>query len=79
MAGWLQQEGRMAQLRGLLRRKRASGNGATAQAAVDAAAVARVAYELYEQRGRVDGHDLEDWLRAEAIVRQRAARKANGR
>jgi Protein of unknown function (DUF2934) len=24
------------------------------------------AYYLYEQRGRVDGHDLEDWLQAEA-------------
>lgn len=24
------------------------------------------AYELYEARGRGDGHDLEDWLQAEA-------------
>ncbi len=24
------------------------------------------AYELYEQRGRAEGHDLEDWLQAEA-------------
>jgi predicted small metal-binding protein len=23
------------------------------------------AYELYEQRGRQDGHDLEDWFQAE--------------
>jgi hypothetical protein len=23
------------------------------------------AHELYEARGREDGHDLEDWLRAE--------------
>jgi Protein of unknown function (DUF2934) len=23
------------------------------------------AYELYEERGRKDGHDLDDWLRAE--------------
>jgi hypothetical protein len=23
------------------------------------------AYELYEQRGREDGHDVDDWLRAE--------------
>ncbi len=23
------------------------------------------AYELYEQRGKEDGHDLDDWLRAE--------------
>ena len=24
------------------------------------------AYELYEQRGREDGHDIEDWLQAES-------------
>ena len=35
--------------------------------------VARVAYELYEQRGRVDGYDLDDWLKAESIVRQQQA------
>lgn len=23
------------------------------------------AYQLYEQRGRDDGHDLDDWLQAE--------------
>ena len=23
------------------------------------------AYELYEQRGRTDGHELDDWLQAE--------------
>lgn len=27
--------------------------------------IARRAYELYEQRGRQDGRDLEDWLAAE--------------
>ena len=43
---------------------------AQAQAA-DHAEVARLAYELYEQRGRVGGYDLDDWLRAEAMVRQR--------
>lgn len=32
--------------------------------------VARVAYQLYEQRGRSDGNDLGDWLRAEQILRQ---------
>jgi len=26
------------------------------------------AYELYEARGREDGHDLDDWLQAEAEV-----------
>jgi HSP20 family protein len=28
--------------------------------------LARRAYELFEGRGRQDGHDLEDWLRAES-------------
>ncbi len=26
------------------------------------------AYQLYEDRGRVDGYDLDDWLRAEAEI-----------
>ena len=37
----------------------------------DAEDIARVAYALYEQRGRANGYDLEDWLRAEEIVRKR--------
>jgi hypothetical protein len=32
------------------------------------------AYELYEQRGREDGRDLEDWLRAESEVTQKQAK-----
>ena len=30
--------------------------------------IRRRAYELYETRGREDGHDVDDWLRAEAEV-----------
>lgn len=30
--------------------------------------IARVAYELFERRGRVDGFDQQDWLEAERIV-----------
>ncbi len=30
--------------------------------------IRRRAYELYEQRGRVDGFALDDWLQAEAEV-----------
>ena len=33
--------------------------------------IAMKAYELYEQRGRMDGHDLDDWFNAEAIVKSR--------
>ena len=27
--------------------------------------IAQLAFRLYESRGRQDGHDVEDWLRAE--------------
>jgi DUF2934 family protein len=30
--------------------------------------VAELAYLLYEQRGREDGHDVEDWMQAEHMV-----------
>ena len=38
---------------------------------IDRNEIAQVAYELFERRGFVHGHDQEDWLRAEQIVRQR--------
>lgn len=28
------------------------------------------AYELYEQHGRTNGHDLDDWLQAESELTQ---------
>ena len=31
--------------------------------------IARRAYEFYEERGRCDGNDINDWLRAEAEVK----------
>lgn len=31
-----------------------------------------MAYAFYEARGRVDGHDLDDWLHAQAHVDQTA-------
>jgi hypothetical protein len=33
------------------------------------------AYELYEQRGREQGHDFEDWLRAEKEVTHKMSRR----
>jgi Protein of unknown function (DUF2934) len=36
--------------------------------------IRRRAYELYEQRGREDGHDVDDWVRAEAEVTHSAAK-----
>jgi Protein of unknown function (DUF2934) len=32
------------------------------------------AYELYEARGRQDGHELEDWFRAKEEITQKKAR-----
>ena len=32
--------------------------------------IAKKAYELYEQRGRQDGRELEDWLEAEELIRK---------
>ncbi len=34
------------------------------------------AYKLYEERGGEDGHEVEDWLRAEAEIIGRPARAA---
>jgi hypothetical protein len=34
----------------------------------DQTRVAELAYALYEQRGRKDGHDLEDWFNAEQRI-----------
>ena len=38
--------------------------------------IRRRAYELYEARGRGNGHDLDDWLEAEAEITGRAERAA---
>jgi hypothetical protein len=34
------------------------------------------AYELYEQRGRTDGHELDDWLQAECEIKGTQANSA---
>lgn len=44
---------------------------AETQAEISAAEVAAEAYALYEARGCENGHDVEDWLAAEALIRQR--------
>ena len=36
--------------------------------------IRRRAYELYEQRGREDGHDMDDWLRAEEEIKRARSR-----
>ena len=49
----------------------ASRKKAQSEPVFDEQEIARVAYQLYERRGRIEGHDFDDWLRAEEIVRQR--------
>jgi hypothetical protein len=34
------------------------------------------AYEIWEQRGRQDGHDVEDWLEAEAEIFGKKSRRS---
>ena len=36
--------------------------------------IRRRAYKLYEERGRYDGHDLEDWLQAESEMTKQKAK-----
>ena len=36
--------------------------------------ISRLAYQLYEARGRTDGAQLDDWLQAEQQLSQRAER-----
>lgn len=38
--------------------------------------IRRRAYALYEERDREDGHDIEDWLRAEAEISAAAQKSA---
>jgi Protein of unknown function (DUF2934) len=53
-----------------------NGNGHSHQAFDLEAAIRLRAYELYEQRGRQDGHAQTDWFRAEAELRPRVSRTA---
>ena len=45
-----------------------------ARVVLDREAVARLAYELYVQRGREPGHDAEDWLMAEQTLLKQSTR-----
>jgi Protein of unknown function (DUF2934) len=41
-------------------------------------AIERRAYEIYERRGRQDGHDVEDWLAAEEELTSRVSASEAG-
>ncbi|HEX5646618.1 MAG TPA: DUF2934 domain-containing protein [Nitrospira sp.] len=45
------------------------------RAVVDHHHIAQRAYELYEQRGRRGGQDVEDWLKAEHELARSVSRK----
>ena len=47
------------------------GRSAQAQTSVNEDDVRKLAYELYERRGREPGLEQEDWLKAEQLLRQR--------
>jgi len=38
--------------------------------------IKKMAYELYEQRGRIDGDDPADWLEAERSVMKKSQEQA---
>ena len=38
--------------------------------------IRRLAFEIYVEHGREDGHDLDDWLHAEAEIKGSATTKA---
>ncbi|MEW6054660.1 MAG: DUF2934 domain-containing protein [Nitrospirota bacterium] len=39
--------------------------------------IARIARELYEKSGKIEGRDLDNWLEAERIVMERYKEKEN--
>ena len=45
------------------------------QEVLTSAEIAARAYQLYLERGRVDGYDLDDWLQAEYELRRLPVRK----
>lgn len=56
--------------------KRSATSGMTAAEAANEDQIRRRAYELYEEHGRQDGHEVEDWLQAEAEINGKTKRAA---
>ena len=56
------------------RRTNTKQKTAKPETTVSALEISRLAYEIYEQRGRTDGAQLDDWLRAEQQLRSGADR-----
>ena len=68
----------MANNRGLLR-NRLTPKTARIDESIAEEEISRMAYQLYEQRGRVEGHALDDWLQAEALLRRSETHRAGCR
>jgi hypothetical protein len=47
-----------------------AGNGTNSHHLHDS--IAALAYDLYERRGRADGFDVDDWLKAEELLASQA-------
>jgi hypothetical protein len=52
------------------KKEKVGSNGSSGADSSDGvqARIASLAYQLYEQRGREDGHDVEDWIQAEQAI-----------
>jgi hypothetical protein len=53
----------------IARRKPSRRGTATAASTITEREIARLAYELYEARGRTGGSPLDDWLHAEQLLK----------
>lgn len=48
-----------------------ASSAATITEVVPDSQIQELAYKLFEERGRVDGNDQQDWFEAESILRER--------
>ncbi|MEK6801220.1 MAG: DUF2934 domain-containing protein [Nitrospirota bacterium] len=62
-----------------VRRPKSAAGRAAAEAEEIRIRIEKLAYELYQRRGRQDGHDRQDWLEAERLtLSQSAATRQDG-
>ena len=54
------------------------GAGENGETSLTALEIGRRAYEIFVERGSVHGHDLDDWLKAEHELKEKADRDWEG-
>lgn len=54
-------------------RKKTSNENITTSINNETAEIQKLAYQFFVERGYAHGHDREDWVRAEAIIRRKKA------